>query len=197
MSYRIKDVVQHYSLDYTGYVYPVLGETYSIKEQLKEKGAFYARGLGWFFNDELEARAAGLPYGKILVNHIVRKDAYGSYQFIYEDEIKAMVAAFQSDKVIEEENFGLNSDFVGEIGERIEVSGIARRVYRLNGRYGPYLLVIFEDSSGNVFTFTFPSKPNAPIQGLQYNIRAVIKDHVLYEDKKQTSLGEVACSMAD
>ena len=53
---REEEILRKQSAEYNGfqngYVVVIYGDTYSVKDELKEAGAHFTKALGWYFSDE-------------------------------------------------------------------------------------------------------------------------------------------------
>ena len=78
------------------------------------------------------------------------------------------------------------SQFIGEVGQRIEVAVTVTRNISLENDYGSTNMHIMEDIDGNVYVWTTASK-NWPT-GSEKTIRGTIKSHSIYQGVKQTIL---------
>lgn len=94
-----------------------------------------------------------------------------------EEKIKAHVYS-----LIYEES---NSDFVSEIGQRIDLTLTVSRVIELDGNY-PSTMHFFTDEYKNIFIWTTASKHLAVNK--TYKMRGTIKDHRIYKGERQTIL---------
>lgn len=187
------NVLTKYGMTHDGKVYPVLGETYSIKDELKALGATFTRGLGWFFVDKTLADKCGRPYCELPVAEIVRSTGPNKFDFIYEEDLKAMIEPFQP--VVEREVFGsTTSEFVGEVGREIQVEIEVKKVFTFNGRFGESFMFLMEDENGNVFVWNTKSR-NADDypEETHWTVTGKVKEHRVYNIKdgigiKQTVL---------
>ena len=187
------NILTKYNMTHGGKVYPILGETYSIKDELKALGAVFSRGIGWFFVDKMMADKCGRPYCELPVSEIVRSTGPNKFDFIYEEELKAMIEPFQP-KVERVIVGSADSDYVGEIGQEIEVDVDIKKVFAFNGRYGESYMFLMEDEDGNVFVWNTKSR-NADDypEETRWTVRGKVKEHKEYDTKdgvriKQTVL---------
>ena len=79
-----------------------------------------------------------------------------------------------------------NSEFVGEIGDKIEEILTVTRAITLDGYYGTSTMHIMEDADGDVYVWTTAAK-SFP-EGKVVHLRGTIKDHREYKGTKQTIL---------
>lgn len=182
------NVIQKYAMDREGSIYPVLGETYSIKEELKALGAQYTGCLGWFFVDREKAMKCGRPFCEIAVKAITRMVDVDRYDFIYEDEIKAMVAAFQPQpdpKTFEPST----SKFMGTVGQLLQDNMTVKKTFTFNGKFGKSTMFVMENEEGDVFVWTTTSRDetNYPVD-TKWTVVGQVKEHKIYEGVEQTIL---------
>lgn len=79
--------LKKYGFNEEGYTYVVLGETYSIKDQLKKQGAQYSKELGWHFDTKKENTI------EVSVDEIAHKDDIGEYHWNEWYEVKNLIKA--------------------------------------------------------------------------------------------------------
>lgn len=160
-----------------GYITIFKGDTYSYLDWFRSSEARYARPWGWYFISTAELPAelpAGLTPIKLTWEQVT--DENGVLKF--EDEIKEIV-----DNLIYDAE---PSEYVGEIGERLDLTLTVSKVFNIDSNYGSSTLHVFKDASGNIFTWTTSAK--TLIEGNTYNIRGTVKDHKTFRATKQTVL---------
>jgi hypothetical protein len=79
-----------------------------------------------------------------------------------------------------------DSEFIGNIGDRIEVVVIVEKAIELNGYYGRSTMHVLRDYEGNTLMWTTSAKQL--VEGNEYMLRGTIKDHKVYKNEKQTVL---------
>lgn len=87
------------------------------------------------------------------------------------------------DNLIYEDN---PSEFIGTIGERLEVEITIINAIQLDGNFGKSTMHIMEDQNKNVYVWITTSKSWTP--GTIKKIRGTVKDHKIYKKVKQTIL---------
>ena len=92
---KTQNVLKKYNLQYADEIYPILGDTYPIKDELKAKGASFAKGINWFFTDKNEVEKSSYPYCTILIKDIIHYVGPNNFTFIHENKIKEMIDVFQ------------------------------------------------------------------------------------------------------
>ena len=78
-----------------------------------------------------------------------------------------------------------NSDFIGNINDKIEVIVIAKRSAFFESMWGAGYVNTFVDNNGNVLVWKTGSSFE---EGKKYKIKGTIKGHDTYKDEKQTQL---------
>lgn len=160
-----------------GYITAVLGNTYSIKEELKELGAKFNKSFGWYFagGDEPE----GTDYEFYRVNWEDVSVENNEYIVLKnEDELSSW---FKSQTTTPS-----NSKFQKEIGDKIEVLVTIVSVFNFTNKFGVTYLHNMVDGEGNVFVWSTSTKCLA--SGILYRLRGTVKDHKIYKDTEQTIL---------
>lgn len=163
--------------------------TYAIKDELKEKGAKFYTGLGWFFGtntapDEISDPNAFLFHcdvEKVLYWNDIGGGPYfleGALDEIKED-IKQTIATRNKETS--------NSQFVGEIGERLrdmKATFVSARFFENN--WGGNFVYTFE-SEGNIFIW-FTQKGLDIKEGTTISLTGTVKEHKEYNGVLQTQL---------
>lgn len=160
-----------------GYIMICKGDTYAYKDWLKEQGACYRKWWGWAFASSIPLPE--LPNGITAVRLDWDKvgDPDGMNLFP-EEKIKLVV-----DSLIYEPS---PSAFIGNIGDRLELTLTVQRVIDLDGYYGPSHMHVMADEDGNVFVWTTASKKWET--GNTYHIRGTVKEHRVFRNVHQTCL---------
>jgi hypothetical protein len=96
------------------------------------------------------------------------------------------------DKKVNKKEEKKESNFVGEIGKRIELKLNVIYTTVIESYYGNSLLVKFIDDNGNLFTwFNSGNSWNAYEIGRELKVKATIKKHETYNNEKVTYLNRV------
>ena len=164
--------------------YVVIGNTYEIKDQLKEHGAKFNPALGWHFNfDNKEYNCL-----KIGLDEVTYKDNLDRYCFIEYDKIKQVI----NSKLPKEES---NSEYYGNEGDNIDLTLSFSTRYRYQARSYNYYedsttkyIYKFIDDLGNIFIWNTSSFLSDMVSGNKYQVKGVIKQHKEYKGDKQTIL---------
>lgn len=153
-----------------GFVIAVLGNTYEIKDELKEAGATYTRGLGWHFDNTAKVPAKYADRTRM----IMWEDASIDDKIKSAEELERLVAvASPIDCSIHMYN----------VGERVR--DLALKVYKVWEGLG-YTMHTLVDNDNNVFMWTTSSR-TLPLDA-QVTMDVTIKEHTEYKGIKQTIL---------
>lgn len=163
-------------------IYRVKGDTFSIKEELKAKGCKFKSQVGWYSPSPLEGYES-----QRMTSTMVLEDSYPLVEWKSAADCKA---AFEV-----EVPEGAAAEYVGEIGERIDIEVKVDRklVFDSRSYYGhtsACIMYIMSDAAGHCFVWTTSSYLN---EGSTVKMRGTVKDHKEYKDKfgaiiKQTVL---------
>lgn len=186
-----------------GKAWVVVGNTYEIKDALKENGARYINEIGWHFDHPDNG------YDCFMVEACKMYEIYdGLYDFQgfgkgrrFTDEFPEYLQA-QKDQHIRKKNESNPSDYVGSVGDKInlEVTFINQASFEnYNRKYGmpKYTNVYtFADAEGNVFVWKTANALDKIVNdeyvdikiGEIVNIKGTIKEHQEYKGLKQTVL---------
>lgn len=156
-----------------GYILLVKGDTLSNIEWLRAAVTRYNRCFGWFLPSECEIpedTPKDLEWVKLEWEEISSNDTLKP-----ELEIRSIVES----KIFEQSP----SNFVGEVGDTIEVTAIVKKVGNYNGTYGFSYVYTLEDDYKNIFVW-FTTK--SLTLGNIYTLKGRVKDHKTYKNEKQT-----------
>ena len=163
-----------------GYITIFKGDTYAAKEWFKEHGARYTRFWGWYIISEMEVPAE-LPDGLEAIK--LDWELVGNGDSLKPDaQVQQAVDALICDPS--------TSEYIGEVGQRIEVQLTVKKAINLDGYYGASTMHIMEDENGNVFVWTTSAKSWE--EGSSRLVRGTIKEHRVYKNVKQTVLTRCA-----
>lgn len=180
-----------------GKTYIVLGNTWPIKTQLKNAGAFFCRQFGWHFNHPVDE----WPTFTLDVNepiafsddgpiHPLDITVHGAYKYhfalehIVQDYVKGIQQKFEDSQSTETEWFG-------DVGERVTLTECTCDL--LTGWetvYGTTYLYKFVNPEGFIFTW----KTGACIEyeyvgtGKTLTLKGTVKEHSKFKSEKQTEL---------
>lgn len=159
-----------------GYITIFKGDTYSHLEYFQLSVARYCNRWGWYIcsTDEIPT---DIPEGIIPIR--LNWEDVGVGEILKTDhDIKLAVDNLLFDPS--------PSEFVGSIGERIEIEITVTKAVPIENDYGHSTLHQFEDVDGNVYIWTTASKSWSV--GSTKRIRGTIKQHNIYHNVKQTIL---------
>lgn len=160
-----------------GYITIFKGSTYPHKEWLKEQGARFTKLFNWSFASNVNWDEENLPEGLEPIQ-IPWEAVSANDTLLPEEEVRNYINSLMYEPS--------NSEYIGEIGERIEETFTVSRAITLEGYYGTSIMHILEDEAGNVYVWTTKAK-NYP-EGKVVTLRGTIKDHREYRGTKQTVL---------
>ncbi len=159
-----------------GFITIFKGDTYPHLEYFQLSCARYCTRWGWYIisTDEVPN---DLPEGITPIR--LDWNLVGEGENLKSEEvIKTAVESLLYDEGA--------SDFVGSVGERLELTVVIKRAIRLENDYGVSTMHIMETADGNVFVWTTASKTWA--EGETKTIRGTLKEHKVYRNVKQNIL---------
>lgn len=160
-----------------GYITIFKGDTYSAIEWFRKSLARYARWWGWYIISTYDVpntlptgiEAVRLPWELVgLDNGVLKPEA----------AIKEAV-----DSILYADT---TSEYVGSIGERLELFLTVDKVIDLEGNYGSSSMFIMHDDDGNCFTWTTSAK-NWSV-GSEHHIKGTVKEFRKFRNQCQTVL---------
>lgn len=160
------------------YTYCVLGDTYSIKDELKDKGCKFDVMLGWHSAVDLD----GYSTQKVYFDEVADwgSDISASFDYKSRKEIKD---AINKNVVATDET----SDYIGEVGDKVEFTGVPKCVYEHEGDYYSHfstrIYVIKVGTNEVVWKTSSYLKDNKPV-----TLKGTIKALTVYNGKKQTEV---------
>ena len=189
-----KDWLKSWGFSEDGFIYIVLGDTYSRKDQIKDLGGHFNHYTGWYLDREVE----GFQFLKVSKDQILF-ETYNGYDWLYDLDLKQMK---------KEEERKLNrmdsvSEYQGTVKERLrnlKLTVTMTTTFETKG--GSFFMgdkvwfYSFKDDQGNVFTWTASSP--AGVDGGDYfrplntgdtcRLTGTVKNHKEYKGEKQTVL---------
>jgi hypothetical protein len=161
-----------------GYVTIFKGNTYEHLDWFRQSIARYNKFFGWYVISTEEV-PEDLPIDllpiKLEWEHIAGVDGESLGP---ESKVKAYV-----ESLIYEQS---DSEYVGEVGERIDVEVVIVKAMSFDGVYGRSTMHIMEDDEGNQLKWTTAAK--TLVEGNVYHLRGTVKSHDVYKNAKQTVL---------
>lgn len=153
-----------------------IGDTYSIKDDLKSAGFKFNSTLGWH-----APKADRFECITVKFDDIYSWDYEAGKPFVKEGMDEKL-------KGLRQPKIESNSQFVGEIKERLynmEVTFVG--FHQVDTRYGLTNLFKFEDADGNIFTWWTGTEHDIQI-GDKVDLTGTVKDHTSFNGEKQTVL---------
>ena len=160
-----------------GYITIFKGDTYSEIDWFRASIARYTRWWGWYIISTEEV-PADLPEGITPIQLPWELVGQEDGNLKPEHLVKEAVESILYDES--------ESEYVGSIGERLELFLIVERTIELDGSYGRSTMHIMRDDCGNLFVWTTASKSWSA--GTEHHIKGTVKDHRKYKGEKQTVL---------
>ena len=165
-----------------GKTYCVCGDTFAIKNQLKEAGAKFSPELGWHFAElNSDYECIEILADDVLADTLIW--SYGKPHFSFREDAKELVKAKMPKKEVV-------SEYVGELKQRMTMNLTLKRVFSYESSYGYHSSTVyinsFEDANGNVFIWKTASWCGE--ESKTYEVTGTVKDHSEYKGTKQTIL---------
>ena len=158
-------------------IYRIKGDTFAIKDELKAQGCKFKPQIGWYSSSPI-----GEYESQRMTSAMVLEDSYPLVEWKSAADCKA---AFEV-----EVPEGAAAEYVGEIGERIDIEVKVNRklVFDSRSYYGhtsACIMYIMSDVAGHCFVWTTSSYLN---EGSTVKMRGTVKDHKEYKGTAQTVL---------
>lgn len=171
-----------------GFAWLVLGETYSIKDELKSAGARYDRLFGWHFDHEV----AEYSCLRIDIKDYAQVNEFGRYWFQDDlDVIDKINSEKETNTPKSQDSEVKKSNYIGDVGETIEVSAeyVNCFSYETHFTYQGEIHHIhkFSDKDGNIIIWNTSSCQDLE-KGNTYTITGKVKEHSTYKGEMQTVL---------
>ena len=161
--------------------YLVLGNSYSIKDELKENGFKFSPLLRWHSDNCDFQLPDNCKYYELHYDELFVWDENTQTTFLKEGARDRIELIFNP---ISE----TNSEYVGEIGERLhKIPMKIRNIGGFDSAYGYKWVYTFEDENGNVYSWFTPSQQAVTI-GMECHVSGTIKAHVEYKRVPTTQL---------
>ena len=171
-----------------GVTYLVLGNSYPIKDELKENGFKFSPLLRWHCGNGLYELPEGCYYKVLSFYDLFTWDESSSSAFMKEGTREKIELIFNP---VEE----CNSAYVGEIGARLrDIPVTVKNIGGFDSAYGYKWVYTFEDEEGNRYTWFTTSQQGVSI-GTKVALTGTIKAHVEYKGAETTQL--TRCSLKD
>lgn len=165
-----------------GYITIFKGDTYANLEWFRGSIARYCKWWGWYIvsTDEIPQ---DIPEGIVPVQ--LAWELVGTEQGCLkpDEEVKMGV-----ESVLYESS---NSEFIGNVGERLTLTLKVIAAHQQDGAYGLSTVHYLEDDNGNRYLWNTSAKSWNP--GEQYELKGTVKDHKIIKNVKTTIL--TRCSL--
>ena len=160
-----------------GYITIFKGDTYAEIDWFRASIARYARWWGWYIisTEEIpEDLPAGIEPIQLSWDLVGQEDGNLKPEHLVKEAVES---------IIYDES---ESEYVGAIGERLDLYLTVERTIELDGAYGRSTMHIMRDDCGNLFVWTTASKSWSA--GTEHHIKGTVKDHRKYKNECQTVL---------
>lgn len=160
-----------------GYITIFKGDTYAEIDWFRASIARYARWWGWYIISTEEV-PADLPEGitpiQLSWELVGQEDGNLKPEHLVKEAVES---------IIYDES---ESEYVGSIGERLELFLTVEKVIELDNNFGRSSMHIMRDDCGNSYVWTTASKTWSV--GSEHHIKGTVKDHRKYRNQCQTIL---------
>lgn len=163
-------------------VYLVTGNTYEIKDELKERGGRFNPALNWYFTKEVE-----VPEGYKLIK-VAFDEIYDWFPLSKRIEMKEnardLIAKIRAGAIPESK-----SEWIGDIKERIrDLAVVLTGARECSSMYGISTLYTFDNNENQLIWFTTSCPKVDMIVGHSYLLTGTVKKHDERNGVKQTQL---------
>lgn len=164
-----------------GVTYLVLGNSYPIKDKLKEAGFKFSPLLRWHCGNCDFELPEGCEYKELHYEELFIWDEDSHITFMKEGAREKIEFIFNPPSES-------NSQFVGEIGERLrDIPVKVRNISGFDSAYGYKWVYTFEDMDGNVYSW-FTTSQQAISIAMHCTLTGTVKAHVEYKQVSTTQL---------
>lgn len=184
-----------------GKAYVVYGDTYSIKDELKSKGAKFFNSVWYFAESHSEYDCIEVD-AENCFNKNEWDNCYCGWKNYYENELLVCV-----EKRKESERLALaeKTEYFGNVGDKISnITVTLEKEIWYDTQFGSMSIYIFKDSEGHTFKWNTSTcllkygmdsvnSESVVREGDTVNIKATIKEHSEYKNEKQTVITRVKC----
>lgn len=188
------DLYERTGIAEDGTTWIILGNTYAVKDELKEAGAKYSVPMGWVSPVDLE----GFETVKFDVKPYMRTSELGT---IYFEGAKNAVDKIREDAkpkpVIKSKHQGKEGDKLSIDVTLKRIGGYFRQSFGRSLEEEFVNVFNFEDVDGNIYVWHTTSSPRVngtnevPDTDKAYSIKGTVKRHTEYKDVPQTELTRV------
>lgn len=186
-----------------GKSYVVMGDTYSIKDELKSIGGKFDYILGWKIPNDSEKYKTI----EIDISDVANKDENGWYVYKPMSELQDFIdkkkKEYKDAHTVTNPDDNISEYIIGEIGDKIKVDATLKSVYDYETHFSYYggisTIYKFVMDNGNIIiwnTSGVASFNDRPIEeGNKYTITGTIKNFKEYKGEKETVL--TRCKIVD
>lgn len=171
-------------------VYIVMGgNTYDIKDQLKEQGARFDKALGWYASHEL-----AVPAGYQLITFSI-DELYDWNAVSKRFQLKAAAEDLVKE-AIEKNTPESLSEYMGEVKERLrDLDAVVLSIVHFSRYYGDSSIYTFKSGENVLVWMTSSSKDLE--KGDHVLLTGTVKSHDIYKGVKQTKLTRCSVKYID
>lgn len=177
-----------FHLDEEGNAYIVLGNTYPIKDELKEKGAHYNPTLGWYF----DSNRVDYPTALVERDSFMTLNDNDMYELDWDkardlvDRIKAEYKEAHTPAKAEKIPV---SQWVGEVGQKITETVTLKNIYTFISSFTDDLMCIYKFETVTEDILVWRTRERGDLEeGNRYEITGTVKEHSEFRNEKQTIL---------
>lgn len=168
-----------------GSFWVIMGDTFSIKDELKAKGARFYHPIGWYFAEKVD----GYDLEHVDRDKALHESADGTIYLSGDDELSMLVSALRTAYKAAHDT----SRYYGEPKQKITRTVKLKGVYSFETNYTyngeTSYLYLFEDSENHVFTWRTSAGFGVDLEnGAEITIKGTIKEHKEYKGTRQTVL---------
>ena len=181
---NLPKMIQSKGFNEEGKIFLVIGDTYKVKDELKEAGAKWCGNLqGWIFKEPTEYPTIEFTAEECLGFN----PEGGTIWWKGYDELKPVIES----KLPKEDT--PVSEYVGTVGDKLDIEVTFDRVFsyeRPSFRgFGIEWVSIYKfvDDSGNILIWNTTAYPQVE-EGKRYRLTGTISEHKEYREDKQTVL---------
>lgn len=162
----------------SGCTWVILGDTYSIKDELKALGCKFCPELKWHAPHPID----GYKCMMVSVDELVKVEGLYVMQFKHPEIVNGNIR-IKNDAIYSAQF--KSSNHVGNIGDKVSIDvEVKESIYSRN--YGFYIYK-FSDANGNLFTWKTGNYYDLE-KGQKVNLRGTIKNHSEYRMVKENIL---------
>ncbi|WP_333980521.1 hypothetical protein [Bacillus pumilus] len=164
---------------HTGKIFSLLGDTFQIKDELKDKGARWGgRTLGWYFPKKLSE----YEMLELDVSELIEYNLFGEVQEKHPEDYRDYVNGLKK-------NLEPESNWVGEVGKRQDFALTILSSFEIETQFGWSCINTLKDDEGNKFVWkTQHDLVYTHGKGETIKLKGTVKEHSEYRDEKQTIL---------